>query len=153
MNRLIEGYLRAGGRRYFRGHHDDEYFFLVGFLRRKSELKGHLNVHLEVCGTERDAVQVSITADRFYPAGARALLEDLVARCNADAPAVSAVVHDSCDPQLVGLLVSGRCRPSDLAELTQFVDAAVAGAVALFGEASGAATPAQQRPGELRDAG
>lgn len=150
MNRLIEDFLRTRGARYFRGHHDDEYFFLVDFVRHR---KGHLNVHLEVSGRDRDAVHVRVTADRFYPAEQRVRLDELVARWNADAPALPATIHDSSDPRLVGLLACGECRPTDLADLTDFVDAAVAGAVTLFGAAAGADIPAQQKPHTLRDAG
>lgn len=154
MNRLIEDYLRTRGVRYFRGHQDDEYFFLVGLPRRNGDhLKAHLNVHLEVVGAERDTVQVSITADRYYPATNRSRLDELVTRWNADGPAVTAKVHDSCDPQLVGLSARGAFRPAGLTTLTEFVDAAVAGAVALFADANHAVQPAQQRPGVLRDAG
>ena len=150
MNRLIEDFLRSRGARYFRGHHDDEYFFLVDVVRHR---KGHLNVHLEVSGRDREAVHVSVTADRYYPAEQRARLDELAARWNADAPALAATIHDSCDPRLVGLLACGEYRPADLADLADFVDAAVAGAVTLFGAAAGVVTPAQQRPHPLRDAG
>ena len=159
MNRLIEDYLRTRGVRYFRGHHDDEYFFLVGLRRRNGDsLKSHLNVHLEVVGAERDTVQVSITADRYYPATGRASLDELVARFSADRPTVAAVVHDSSDPRLVGLQARGTFHPVGLADLTEFVDAAVTGAVALFGDANNAVPPAQHdfrdaRPGVIRDAG
>lgn len=154
MNRLIEDYLCTRGVRYFRGHHDDEYFFLVGLPRRNGDQrKAHLNIHLEVVGIERDTVQVSISEDRYYPAANRAQLDELVAQWNADAPAVLARVHDSCDPQLVGLSALGAFQPVGLAELTEFVDAAVADAVTLFGAANGAVPRAQQRPGVLRDAG
>jgi hypothetical protein len=148
MNRLIEDFLRTRGARYFRGHHDDEYFFLVDFVRHR---KGHLNVHLEP--GDRDSVHVSVTADRYYPAEQRARLGEIVARWNADTPALSATIHDSCDPRLVGLLASGEYRPADLTDLTGFVDAAVAGAVTLFGAAASVVTPAQQSPHGLRDAG
>lgn len=153
MNRLIEDYLRTRGARCFRGHHDDEYFFLVGLLRRKGEPRGHLNVHLEVCGPERDGVRVSIAADRYHPAGGRAGIEELIARWNAEGGPVAAAVRESCDPRLVGLDVRGVCRPAGLVELTRFVDAAVAGAVALFGQASLVAGQPRQQPGVLRDAG
>jgi hypothetical protein len=48
MNTLIEEYLRARGVRYFRGHHDDEYFFLVDFQSDfcLDASHGRLHVHL-----------------------------------------------------------------------------------------------------------
>lgn len=144
MNRLIEDYLRTRGVRFFRGHHDDEYFYLVGVGAHR----GHLNVHLEVCGPDRDAVQIGITADRYYPAGVRDGLADLAARWNAGSPTVPAVVHDSSDPRLVGLSAGGVFRPAGIADLSAFVDTAVSGAVTLFGDATRLAAPAA-----LRDAG
>lgn len=148
MNRLIEDYLRARGVRYFRGHHDDEYFYLVVGADR-----GRLNVHLEVCDADRGGVQVSITPDRYFPVQYRQRLEDLVTRHNATSPAVSSLVQDSCDPRLVGVLARGQSRPTDSAAFRDFVDAAVACSVDLFGAMAGLARPARQGPGELRDAG
>jgi len=75
---LIKDYLRANGVRYFRGHHDDEYFFLVDFLADTGH--GRLHVHLAVGGLLRDTVQIGITPDRFYPADTRDRLAGLVAR-------------------------------------------------------------------------
>lgn len=150
MDRLIEDYLRTRGVRYFRGHHDDEYFFLVDFL--VDACRGRLNVHLEVAGSARDAVSVGISPDRYYPATERGRLVDLAARWSAGG-ALEAVVHDSCDPQLVGLLVRGACRPDGLAELTDFTDGAVGSAVELFGRTLALAAPRGNGPGGLRDAG
>lgn len=146
MNRLIEDFLRAKGVRYFRGHHDDEYFYLVDFAVGAHRVR--LNVHLEVCGADRDAVVVSITPDRYYPASQRERLDGLAARWNAASTLVETVVQDSCDPRLVGMLARGQCRPADAAALTEFVEAAVASAVGLFG-----AMALTQAPDVLRDAG
>lgn len=150
MNRLIEDFLRTRGVRYFRGHHDDEYFFLVDFV---GPHKSHLNVHLEVCGADRDAVQMSITADRYYPAGQRPRLDETVARWNSAAPVLHATIHDSCDSRLVGLVASGEFRPAEVAQLTALVEAAVVGAVTLFGAVADVVGPAQPSPPVLRDAG
>ena len=60
--RLIERYLHTRQVQYFRGHHDDEYFFLVNAYH------GRLHVHLEPCGAGGTAVRVTITAERYYPA-------------------------------------------------------------------------------------
>ena len=151
MNRLIEDYLRTRGVRYFRGHHDDEYFFLVDFVA--DAYRGRLNVHLEVCGPDRDGVQVSISPDRYYPAGQRDLFTGLADRWNSGNPAVSAVVLDSSDPQLVGVMARAGQRPAAAAELADFVEAAVSAAVELFGLMTAAATPGRQSAGDLRDAG
>ena len=152
MNELIEGYLRGRGVRYFRGHHDDEFFYLIdvpvsAFRARRA---GRLNVHLEVCGPARDAVRVSVGPGRFYPADRREELTAVAARWNAGDPCVHAVVHDSCDPALVGVEARITRRPVDTAGLADFVDHAVASSVELFGLIQQAAL---SEPHSLRDAG
>ena len=53
MKRQIEAYLRARDVQYFRGHHDDEYFFLVDLVAGASS--GRLNIHLEECEADAGA--------------------------------------------------------------------------------------------------
>lgn len=142
MNRLIEEYLRARGVRYFRGHHDEEYFYLVDHVVGPHRVR--LNVHLAVCDADRGGVELSITPDRYFPVQYRKRLEDLVDRHDVGAPAVRSVVHDSCDPRLVGVVAHGRLRPADSAALGGFVEAAVTGSVDLFGSMAGLA-PARAR--------
>jgi len=148
MKRQIEDYLRARGVQYFRGHHDDEYFFLVDFL--VGAYRGRLNVHLRACDDDADAVLVAISPDRYYPAEKAEWLGTLADQWNAEEPAVRAMVHGSCDPHLVGVQARGRYRPADVAALTGFVDAAVAAGIDLFGRMAAAAVPASNN---LRDAG
>lgn len=149
MKRLIEDYLRSRGVQYFRGHHDDEYFFLVDHLAGAS--RGRLNVHVEVCAADPDAVLVTISPDRYYPTERSAWLGALADRWNAGDPAVRAVVHGSCDPSLVGVRALGRHRPTDADGLNDFVDAAVAAGIDLFGQLADAAAVASNPV--LRDAG
>jgi hypothetical protein len=156
MNALIEEYLRSTGLRYFRGHHDDEYFFLVDFLFVADQHHGRLHVHIEAAPLdevrpERDAVQLTITPDRFYPGGKREALTALAARWNSENPGSQAVVHDSCDPTLVGVTVGSMHRPADVAALASFVDESVAAGMELFGRMRQAVATAVA--GELRDAG
>ena len=155
MNTLIEEYLRARGVRYFRGHHDDEYFFLVdfqsGFCLDASN--GRLHVHLEVSGAARNDVQLSITPDRFYPAAKRDLLTSLATRWTAGSGGAEAVVHDSSDPALVGITVLDRFRPTSGAGLAYFVDQSIASAIELFEQVNAEALPAHASPAVLRDAG
>ena len=97
---MIPDYLRTRGVRYFRGHHDDEYFFLVDVLvggRHK-----RLSVHLQSAG---EAVQVSIAPDRYYPAAARDRLVEFASRWNAGQPGAEVVIHESSDPSRVGVSV------------------------------------------------
>jgi len=150
MNPLIEDYLHSRGVRYFRGHHDNEYFFLVDFLAGAH--RGRLNVHLELCGAALDAVSVSIAPDRYYPADKRERFTELAARWNAGG-VVEAVVHESSDPRLIGVLARSLHRPTGLADLTDFVEGVVTSAIELFGGMSAAAAPSQQASDALRDAG
>jgi hypothetical protein len=152
MNALIETYLRSTGVRYFRGHHDDQYFFLVDFLFLVDAHQGRLHVHLEACGPEHDAVQLSITPDRFYPVESRARLSALAARWIGQNPGAEAIVHDSSDPSLVGVSVQSRHRPTDAAAMASFVDDCVASAIELFGTMGQTATCRAEAP-QLRDAG
>ena len=149
MNRLIEDYLRTRGARYFRGHHDDEYFYLVDFVVGAD--RGRLTVHLEVCDSDRAGVRITITPDRYYPVRYRQHLEDLVSRFNAGTAVVGGVVHDSSDPRLVGVLARGCSRPADIAAVGEFVEAALAQSLDLFGAMTGLAQPVDRRA--LRDAG
>lgn len=151
MNRLIEDYLRARGVRYFRGHHDDEYFYLVDFVGGAS--RGRLNVHLEVGGAARDAVLVNITPDRYYPASLREHLNGLLSRWNSGASPLEAVTHDSSDPLLMGVTAHGRCQAGAATDLAGFVDAAVGSAIELFGAMPDPAAGTRRTTGVLRDAG
>lgn len=123
---LIESYLRTRHVQCFRGHHDDEYFFLVNAYH------GRLHVHLQPCGPDGAAVQISITAQRYYPADERDRVSALVQEWNATDPRVTAAVFASSDPGLVGVLAERRYRADD-AEFGPFVDQAVQSAADLFG--------------------
>ncbi|MGI9163819.1 MAG: hypothetical protein ACR2JI_13010 [Mycobacterium sp.] len=148
MNELIEKYLRTRGVRYFRGHRDDEYFYLVD----TRILTGHarLHVHLAVCGAERDAVQISITGDRYYPAGHSEVFQQAVSRWNDECHDVGAVIQPSCDPALVGVVAGSRYRGTDVGQLSTFVEGAEAGAVQLLGLIGDLVAPL---PPTLRNAG
>ena len=149
MSRQIEDYLRARGVQYFRGHHDDEYFFFVDFPA--GAYGGRLSVHIEVSDAEPEDVLVTISPDRYYPAEKVQWLGMLADQWNAEHSVVRAVVHGSCDPRLVGLQARSRHQPADVAALGGFVEAAVAGGVDLFGRISGAGAAGGQTG--LRDAG
>ena len=155
MNTLIEEYLRARGVRYFRGHHDDEYFFLVDFMADFSldSSHGRLHVHLEISGLLRDNVLLSITPDRFYPADKRDLFTSLSTRWTAGSGGAEAVVHDSSDPTLVGITVVDRFRPTSGAGLAYFVDQSIASSIELFEQVTAEVLPAREGPEMLRDAG
>ena len=142
---LIERYLRARQVRHFRGHHDDEYFFLV------SGYHGRLHVHLQPCGPSGAAVQISITTERYYPAEQRARVESLVEQWNHTAPRITASVFESSDPRLVGVLAERRYRAGDT-DFGPFVDQAVQSAIDLFGRL-GVLVPSPSEETHLLDAG
>jgi hypothetical protein len=102
MTELIERYLRSRGARYFRGHHDDEYFFLVDVPAGAN--RGRLHVHLGV-GADRGEVVLVITPDRYYPGARRERIAtvalDLAALPRADPAALP--TWDDCADQLLRL--------------------------------------------------
>ena len=148
MSQLIEDYLRAKGVRYFRGHHDDEYFFLVDVLT--AGWHGRLHVHLE--GGRSREVAVSITPGRYFPADRRGRLGELADRWSAGFTGARVVFQPSSDPALVGVLACNLDRPADEEALGEFVDGTVASAVELF-VAMMQATETSMPPARLRDAG
>ena len=129
MNPLIEDYLRASGVQYFRGHHDDEYFFLADFLAGANRRR--LHVHLGA-GVDRGEVELVITPDRYYPGARRERIATVAARWATQVPGLQAKLHESADPALVGVVVGGRYRPAGIADLAGFVDRTVASAVDFF---------------------
>ena len=148
MNRQIEDYLRSRGVRYFRGHHDDEYFFLVDFL--SGDYRGRLNVHLEPSDAGSGAVLVTISPDRYYPVRSADRLAELTGRWNAGNPAAEAVVHGSSDPSLIGVFARSRVEASEPPALADHVGAARAAAAQLFGQLAALPTT---HGAILRDAG
>lgn len=134
---LIERYLHTRQVRYFRGHHDDEYFFLVNAYH------GRLHVHLEPCGPERRMVKISITAERYYPAVARAKVAALATQWNETIPPVAATVFASSDPRLVGVVAERRYSTAAGVDFGTVVDQSIQSAIDLFGrlKASVGATP------------
>lgn len=144
---LIESYLRTRYVRYFRGHHDDEFFFLVNAYH------GRLHVHLEPSGPDRESVTIRVTAERYYPAAERAAIASLADRWNQAHPASGAVVFSSCDPRLVGVAAESRYRNTD-AGFGDFADQAIQAAVDLFGRLHLAVEQGRSGDGQrLLDAG
>lgn len=151
MHPFIKDYLRAKSVRYFRGHRDDEYFFLVD--SPVVAVHGRLHVHLAVSGLLRDTVQISITPDRYYPADKRDRLSGLAARWTAGGQGAEAIVHYSCNPSLVGVLVEDFFRPISAAGLAGFVDQTIASAFELFEQVTVETLPSRRATDMLRDAG
>src|SRR5262249_39987876 len=128
---LIERYLLARGRRYFRGQHDGEYFFIltVGHAR--------LHVHIEVPPADQDTVKLRVTPANFYPATDRSRLMTIADRWNAEARRTRAVVYESCDQTRIGVVAeeSYTLAPSmPFEEFTGLADNTIRSAVKLFAD-------------------
>jgi len=142
---LIERYLRARGRRYFRGRHDGEFFYVTDTRR--------LHVHLEVCPTDPDILVIRVTPPSFFPAGQRRRLTDVAEAWNKEHDVV-AIVHESLDPERVGVVARGTQEFSRSAAFEDFasrVDGTISDAVDLFARLAPLTAPGESTP--LRDVG
>ena len=149
---LVERYLRARGRRYFRGHHDGEYFFVT---RARTSTSGRLHVHLEVSAAHGDVLIIRITPGCFFSATERPWLVHFSDTWNRQEREVTAVVHGSCDPQRIGVLArrSHWIRQNvPFEDFAAFVDRTIADATDLFDHLSPVVEPPTAHP-LLRDAG
>lgn len=145
MNQLIQEYLRLREVRYFRGHREDEYFYRV-----HTALGARLYVHLDICGPGRDAVQISISPDRYYPAGHGDRIGQALSRWNAECHEVGALLQASSDPSLVGVAAGSRYHAGAPGEFGAFVEGAENAAAALFATLGGLIPPVSP---DLRVAG
>ncbi len=154
MSELIEDCLRARGVRFFHGHHEREYFFLLDYLDRTASQprSGKLHVHLDRGGAAGDEITVTVTPDRFYPAADRERLSELAQQWGAGGGAAVATLHPSSDPGLVGVAASDSDRPVDVAALSALVDRTVGAALDLFGRMHLVVASTARQTG-LRDAG
>lgn len=123
---LIENYLRTRGVRYFRGHHDDEFFFLLNTHH------GRLHIHLEVCDASGDTIRLNVAAERYFPAELRARLADLADAWNRASPSAKAVVVESSDPTLIGVAAENRYSSADPGDFAAAVDQTIQSAIELF---------------------
>lgn len=125
---LIERYLRTRGRRYFRGRHDREFFFVLDTNRR-------LHVHLEIPPLYPDVFTIRVTPACFFPATERTALVHFVDTWNGYSRDVTAMVHGSSDPQRIGVAaeqsrwIGERVR---FDEFAAFADRVTAAAINLF---------------------
>lgn len=132
---LIERYLCTRARRYFRGRHNGEFFFVLNTAHR-------LHVHLEIPPMHPDVFTIRITPACFFPASDQARLTALATAWNEQHRDVTAIVHGSSDPQRIGVMaeqsrwIGDRVRFDDLAA---FADRATAAAIDLFSRLTPAA--------------
>src|ERR1700756_1471584 len=101
---LIERYLLARGRRYFRGHRDGEYFFILTVDHER------LQVHIEISPADGDSVTVRVTPANFFPAADRARLTTFADKWNTEARGTRAVVYESCDQTRIGVVAENSYR-------------------------------------------
>lgn len=146
---LLVRYLRSRGRRYFRGHHDREYFFVTSASRR-------LHVHFEVSPAHDDVLIIRISPGRYFPAADRPWLTYFSDRWNRQDRQVTAIVHGSTDPQRIGVVArKSQWIRNDVSfsDFACFVDRTIADATELFDELSPPVElPSAERP-LLRHAG
>ncbi|MGO9381457.1 MAG: YbjN domain-containing protein [Mycobacterium sp.] len=145
---MIERYLCTRGRRFFRGAHDAEYFYVANAQPRR------LHVHLEI--SHGDVLIIRVAPPCFFPATGRPRLMHFADEWNRQNHEVTAIVHDSTDPQRIGVVARRSQRIQGhvtFEEFASFVDRAVAAAIDLFG----ALTPVADLPSSaqalVRDAG
>jgi len=149
---VIERYLRARGRRYFRGHHDGEFFFILTVGHER------LHVHIEIPPADRDGVTVRVTPPCFFPAAEVARLRALADTWNAESRPTRAVVYESCDRSRIGVAAESTrpLAPSmPFEEFAGLADSTIRSAVTLFAEmtpATGTA-PVRTLGAWLKDAG
>jgi hypothetical protein len=149
---LIERYMHTRGRRYFRGHHDGDYFFILSVGHER------LHVHIEVPPADRHSVTVRATPSCFFPAAEVARLSRFTDKWNDENRPTRAVVFESCDRNRIGVAAENS-HPLALnmpfEEFAGLVDSTIRSAVTLFAEMTPAAEPAPvQRMGEwFKDAG
>ena len=149
---LIERYLLARGRRYFRGHHDGEYFFILTVGQER------LHVHLEISPADRHTLTVRTTPAYFFPAADRARLQEFADNWNGSDRRATAMVFESCDQTRIGVAAEASYSLAPDVPFGEFADMAddtISSAVQLFTEMTAAAAPkpAGTLGTWLRDAG
>lgn len=148
--KLIERYLRTRLRRYFRGQHDGEFFFVVNTHPQR------LHVHLEISPSHRDVFTIRVAPACYFPAADHARLTQFAQTWNQKRRDVTAFVHESSDPQRIGVTAQQSQRIQEQVQFHDFaalIDCAIAAAIELFDQVG----PADKLPPTpqplLRDAG
>lgn len=148
---LIERYLQTRGRRYFRGQHDGEFFFVA------NAKPWRLHVHLGISRWHSDVFTIRVVPACFFPAADGARLTHLADIWNQHNREVPVIVHESSDPQRIGIDARSSRRIRDRIRFEDFasgIDRTLAAAVDLFAALTPATElpPTAQRP-LFRDAG
>jgi hypothetical protein len=128
---LIERYVRTSGMRFLRGEHEGEYFCVAEAHPRR------LYVHLETSPSFGDVFSVRVNPACSFPAADRPWLTHFADTWNQQNREVTAIVHDSPDPQRTGVLArrSQWIRESmSFEDFASFADRTIAAAIDLFAE-------------------
>jgi hypothetical protein len=147
---LIERYVRSCGLRFLRGEHEGEYFCVVNAHPRR------LHVHLEISTTFGDVLIIRVTPASFFTLADRPLLTHFADTWNQRNSEVTAIVHDSFDPQRIGVSARrSRWMRENISfeDFASFADRTIAAAIDLFDELTSVVElPSTAQP-LLRDAG
>jgi hypothetical protein len=128
---LIERYLHSRGRRYFRGHHDGEYFFILTVGHER------LHVHLEILPGSGDVLAVRVAPGHFFPAADRERMISFARSWNAESRRAEVIVHESSDPNRIGVAAESSCAIADgidAQDFADFADKTIRSAIKLFAE-------------------
>ncbi len=146
---LIERYVRTSGLQFFKGEHDGEYFCVANAYPRR------LHVHFGISPSFGDTLIIRAAPACLFALGDSARLIHFADTWNQQNREVTAIVHDSSDPQRVG--VSARRsrwirENMSFEEFVSFADRIIAAAVELFAELTSVVeVPSTAKP-LLRDA-
>ncbi len=128
---LIERYVRTCGLQFLKGEHDGEYFCVA------NADPWRLHVHIEISASFDDVLRIRVNPACSFTVADRPWLTHFADTWNQQNREVTAIVHDSPDPQRVGVLA---CRSRWIRESISFDDFAsfagrtIAAAIDLFAE-------------------
>ena len=140
---LIERYLCSRGRRYFRGRHDGEFFYVANTHPRR------LHVHLEISPSFGDVLTIRVTPACNFPAADRPWLTPFADTWNQKNRGVTAIVQGCSDPQRVSVVArrSHWIREGiSFEDFASFAERTIAAAIELFAEL----TPVVELPSTAR---
>jgi hypothetical protein len=147
---LIERYVRSCGLQFLKGEHDGEYFCVANGHPRR------LHIHLEISPTFRDMLIIRVAPACLFTPADRPWLTRFADTWNEQNREVTAIVHDSSDPQRIGVSARrSRWIPEtvSLEEFASLADRTITAAIDLFAELAPVAEFAPMAQPLLRDAG
>ncbi len=147
---LIERYVRTSGLQFFKGEHDGQYFCVA------DGRSGRLHIHLEISSSFGDMLIIRAAPACLFTLADRPQLTRFADTWNQQNREVTAIVHDSSDPQRIGVSARRSRWIRDnmsFEEFASFADCTVAAAVELFAELTSVVdSPSTAQQAMLRDA-